>query len=872
MGGNSMTNKSWSQLKSTIRPQQWIAVAQAYEFDITGKSPNQEGWINGLRVPGTDDSSPDCGVNVHTGFIKDMGGRFEGDFIQFEQDRTGASFGDATDKIAAIIGHVQGSLDVDLKPAQKKPPLLVKSESVTSWNRVLCSRKGKGAKAAWHYLTSRRGLNEESIRQHQIGFHLHDGKAWIVFPFHKLPGGYKVKRFAFDAQAMDWVKDTAGKKVSKTWGGGAALYLLEEAENCTDRVVVCEGEIDTLAAREIGLNALGGSNGAKTFPSEWGRIIANLPGAAQGVCIAFDADQAGRTGAEKAARLISTAGVPVSIADLPEGEDINSMVTAGRVSELKRAIREAALYEDNHVTRAGGDGQAGQVPVIDEGAKVPAFTPEDFKKALEGLEAEAFSDKAYELIDDFAQLPKSEVSKIKRFLTKGGMTARDIQNWQQAVRQTIKEVKAQEPAPREREKNIIALLGDYFLENGHFAVNIGDHLYRYENGVYLPDGKKYISLKMKEVLEEWELIKLWSRYRIDEVVAYIKMQSPELWEAYPYEYQHFINTESGLIDLNTGSIHPHDPHFLSAVQYPIAYNPQATADEWEAFFKTVFPEDAYKAGVHWQLACWALMNTNPADHAVLFTGPGNDGKSRALEAFKNLAGHKNTAHLSLQTLGNNRFAASGIIGKALNICADLPSAHLNDTSLFKQLTGNDVVNGEYKGGAFFSFNNRCKLMFSANKIPSTSDNSEGFFRRWLIIPMNNAGKIQNRIPASELDAKLSAAGELSGVLNQIIAHAPVVIQRGVENVDTSKGAHRDFRTAVDHFGVWVKEKVREVANTTTPHKLFMDSYKEFCEVSGAKPHKPEQVRSLLEERFKATKWVKIPGHKPDYGFKNLTVK
>ncbi len=138
--------------------------------------------------------------------------------------------------------------------------------------------------------------------------------------------------------------------------------------------------------------------------------------------------------------------------------------------------------------------------------------------------------------------------------------------------------------------------------------------------------------------------------------------------------------------------------------------------------------------------------------------------------------------------------------------------------------------------------------------------------------MNNAARIEKRIPAAELDARLSAPGELSGVLNKVVSCAPDVIKRGVEAVETSKEAHRDFRTAVDHFGVWVKEKVIEGTNKTTRFKAFTDSYRKFCETHGAKPHKPEQVRKLLEDRFKAADWVEIPGERRDYGFKWIGIK
>ena len=543
-------------------------------------------------------------------------------------------------------------------------------------------------------------------------------------------------------------------------------------------------------------------------------------------------------------------------------------------------LKESGFRNNNIISEPGGDGHTGaasqasaQLALQETEVEVIPFSVDDFKTACEGLKGDEFADTAYEMIDEFATLPKSEVNKIQRFLKKGGMKSRDIISWQQAVREKIKEIKADEPIEEDPAKGVIPRLGDYFLENEHFAVNAGELLYVYQDGVYLPEGKKFISLQMKEVLEEWNLLSLWSRYRIDEVVAYIKMQSPQLWEAYPYEWSDWINISCSLINLRTKERKRHSPDFLSAVQYPIKYDPEAKPVKRDKFYKRVLPDDAYKAGVHWQLCAWVLMNPNPGQKALKLVGPGNDGKSRFLKSLVSLAGEENTSHLSLQTICNNRFAVSGIIGKPLNTCADLPSSHLADTAIFKAITGDDDISGEYKNGAFFTYRSHCKLAFSCNQFASSSDTTPAFFRRWLVMKMSKTISKNEEKSAAEIDAALSQESELSGVLNKALEVAPEVLKKGVAETKSMQQALAEFIAAVDTFGAWARSNLIAVETGKALLKDIMSSYQAYCKKHKLKGKKSEDVKVAIAKRYPGAVWGEITSYTAEqgYGYTGLKV-
>src|SRR5699024_1243807 len=101
----------------------------------------------------------------------------------------------------------------------------------------------------------------------------------------------------------------------------------------------------------------------------------------------------------------------------------------------------------------------------------------------------------------------------------------------------------------------------------------------------------------------------------------------------------------------------------------------------------------------------------------------------------NWVGHDNCSSLALEDL-SERFRTSQLVGKIANIGDDSGSDLLKNTAIFKKIVTGDSITVEYKHGQPFSFNNKAKLLFSANNLPPSSDKSDGFFRRMIIIPFN----------------------------------------------------------------------------------------------------------------------------------------
>jgi putative DNA primase/helicase len=347
----------------------------------------------------------------------------------------------------------------------------------------------------------------------------------------------------------------------------------------------------------------------------------------------------------------------------------------------------------------------------------------------------------------------------------------------------------------------------------HFAKDVGERLYLFENGVYRPKGERFISQRVKELYTAWGLAEKWNIHNSNEVVEYIRIDRPQLWTNPPADT---VNVLNGLLDVRTRQLRPHSHDFYSTVQLPVHFDQYARCAAWDRFIAEVFPEDS--EAIAWEIPAWMMTPTNNIQKAVLLLGEGSNGKSTYLRACIAFIGKCNTAALSLHKLEQDKFAAARLIGKLANICPDLPTGHLSATSMFKALTGGDVISAEFKFRDSFEYVPFCKLVFSANKPPYTDDPTHGFFRRWQVIPFNRSFEdgASGTAKPEDLDGQLADPAELSGVLNKVLSALDRLRDNGFTQSDSMRAAWMEFRSATDPLIVWLDQNTVTLLNAMVP--------------------------------------------------------
>jgi putative DNA primase/helicase len=311
-------------------------------------------------------------------------------------------------------------------------------------------------------------------------------------------------------------------------------------------------------------------------------------------------------------------------------------------------------------------------------------------------------------------------------------------------------------------------------------------------------------------------------------MEYLRVDASNLWESPP---RNIINLKNGLFDLDSRELLDHTPAHLSSVQLPVAYYARASCPAWEQFVGEVCPPDAQDLA--WEIIAWLMTADTSIQKAILFKGEGGNGKSTYLRGVIAFLGRHNVASLSLQKLETDRCAAARLVGKLANICPDLLSEHLAGTSMFKAITGGDIVTAEYKYRDSFEFIPFARLVFSANHLPRSSDGSPAFFDRWVVIPFRRSFRgTAHEVPRTELDARLADPQELISVLNKALAVLPQLRQRGFTVSASLQQAADEFRQTTDPLAVWLERYTHEHPDAMIPKDALVQAYNADCDQAG----------------------------------------
>jgi P4 family phage/plasmid primase-like protien len=375
-------------------------------------------------------------------------------------------------------------------------------------------------------------------------------------------------------------------------------------------------------------------------------------------------------------------------------------------------------------------------------------------------------------------------------------------------------------------------------EGSALRLGVDGRIYHYRSGVYRPDGDTLVRARVRELLGQ-----RFRKRHMEEVLSYLRAAFPDIGQQSPAG---LLNLHSGLLNLNTKEISDHSPDLLSTVQLPVDWNPKATCPRIDRFLWEVIPPDALDLVL--EVIGYATYPANPYRVAVLLLGPGRNGKSILLRVLAALLGPENVSAMPLQVLAENRFASAELLGKLANIGGDLDAREVRRSDQFKIITGGDVIYAERKFGHPFQFTPFALPIFSANEAPISSDQTDAWFDRWLIIPM------ERRFTEDEADpflaAKLTTSAELSGLLVRAVDALQRLMARGrFERPESVSKAGDLYRDKLDTVRGFVAEACVIGPSYWTPRPAVYAAYRGWCRGSGRLPVSAEHFNDHLRSNY-----------------------
>lgn len=361
-----------------------------------------------------------------------------------------------------------------------------------------------------------------------------------------------------------------------------------------------------------------------------------------------------------------------------------------------------------------------------------------------------------------------------------------------------------------------------------------DILWIFRDGVYRPNGAQVISQKAQASLG-----KNTRNSRILETLSYIER---ETYSELPTPDPLFINLLNGKLNWSALELSPHDPDEFEILQLPVKYDPDAQCPTFNKYLETTLDPEVIELVK--EVIGYCLIADTRFEKAVMLTGSGSNGKSVLLDVIQDLLGQDNVSNVELQELEENRFKAAGLLGKLANVFSDLDDRGLKSSSMFKVLVTGDRITAERKFGQPFEFKNYARLLFSANKLPSSRDRSYAFYRRWLIIPFEKT--FDGSTADKSLKRKLKNPQELSGILNLAIKGLHNIVRNGCFTTPIQvQNALQEYQSMNDTMTSFILECTQGDPGGMVNKQTFYNYYRNWCEDQGFKPVSQRRIKEAL---------------------------
>lgn len=312
------------------------------------------------------------------------------------------------------------------------------------------------------------------------------------------------------------------------------------------------------------------------------------------------------------------------------------------------------------------------------------------------------------------------------------------------------------------------------------------NMYRFNGRCWVDDAESFIhAFCVKGEGSEFKPYHLTTVTQIIQGLTFADIEEPE---------PNLLCLENGILDINTMTLKPHNEKYFFRNMIHAEYKPEAKAEKFLKWLCEVLPDENARLCIQ-EIFGYCFFRAYPLHHIFFLVGSGRNGRSTLMRTLTSLLGAKQCASVPLELL-SERFQVANLIGKWVNVVSEPRSKKLLDTPIIKKLTGEDLVEAEFKcKQKTVCFTNYAKLIVLANELPPVKDTSFGWWERVIVIEFPVSIPEDKRIPNIE-DAWLCDSEERSGIVNWALEG----LKRLLTNKRFTKG--EEMRNQIEQYKRW----------------------------------------------------------------------
>lgn len=331
----------------------------------------------------------------------------------------------------------------------------------------------------------------------------------------------------------------------------------------------------------------------------------------------------------------------------------------------------------------------------------------------------------------------------------------------------------------------------------------------------------------------------WGAFKLDLLNKEVKKSKNQI--TIPCLGTYVLMDDKGVISTTAPAKSFYCRHSLSCI-----YDPSASRPLFDEFLNKVLPDEAVRARVQ-EFVGYTLLSDSRFQRAALWLGSGANGKGVLSSIVQAL--HEQVQ--SIQLDNTSRFALSSAFAASLLVADELPARKLDEAKL-KSLIAGEPLFIDIKLQAPITTHVTAKLLVLGNSYPVVDDSSEGFWRRWDIVPFDVT------IPEGERDPRLAEKikeHEMAGVLNWALEGLQrLLVREGfeVEAPEAMKRALSKAKSVTNDVTGWLSQRVLSVAGVPALPKSTV--YSDYCRWCMAHDFQPQTTQGF---------WLKLKRQRTD---------
>ncbi len=305
----------------------------------------------------------------------------------------------------------------------------------------------------------------------------------------------------------------------------------------------------------------------------------------------------------------------------------------------------------------------------------------------------------------------------------------------------------------------------------------------------------------------------------------------------------FDNADAGIafsdrfVRISDGVVqgHSHSPTFRARSGYDFAWT-EGFPDQFLAFLRAVWADRSKEEretfiSTYCEWLGVTIAGKQPImQKAICLVGDGSNGKSKLCNITEAAMPAGTVAHVNPQEMGREYYRVAFAHAR-LNVASEVPASLIDDDAAagFKVLITGETMKGRQIREKVVDFRPICGLLAALNGFPKVTDESNGFFRRWICFPFTRIFTAENAV--SEIDKQIIEA-ERHRIVCYCLREGALALARGhykehPANVDLM----REWRIGVDDVEQWLQECTDPSEAGTSAPELYA-VFRMWCERCG----------------------------------------